>query len=155
MLLFFAKIRNILVVNNYLYIKNLIYMKTKKITIRLTENELKNIITESVKNIIKENSFDYEYDENGEYETKEKAKVIDALYGIINSSNKIFSDFEEVYRNAQIISTFADGNLEKAMPHVVDYCHKSTINLGQSLIFLQKFLQGYFSNEIENIKRRG
>ena len=127
-------------------------MKTKKNTIRLTENELKNIITESVKNIIKENSFDYEYDENGEYETKEKAKVIDALYGIINSSNKIFSDFEEVYRNAQIISTFADGNLEKAMPHVVDYCHKSTINLGQSLIFLQKFLQGYFSNEIENIK---
>lgn len=152
MLLFFAKIRNILVVNNYLYIKNLIYMKTKKNTIRLTENELKNIITESVKNIIKENSFDYEYDENGEYETKEKAKVIDALYGIINSSNKIFSDFEEVYRNAQIISTFTDGNLEKAMPHVVDYCHKSTINLGQSLIFLQKFLQGYFSNEIENIK---
>ena len=56
MSLFFAKIRNILVVNNYLYVKSLIYMKTKKNIVKLTENELKKIITESVKKILKEGS---------------------------------------------------------------------------------------------------
>lgn len=55
MLLFFTKIRTILVVNNYLYVKSLIYMKTKKNTIRLTENDLKRVISESVKRVLREN----------------------------------------------------------------------------------------------------
>ena len=48
---------------------------TKKNTIRLTESELKKIITESVKRILKEDFYDFDYDSD---ELSQFDRVMDA-----------------------------------------------------------------------------
>ena len=48
---------------------------SKKNTIRLTESELKNIITESVKRILKEDFYDFDYDSD---ELSQFDRVMDA-----------------------------------------------------------------------------
>lgn len=64
-------------------------MKTKKNTIRLTENELKNIITESVKNIISE--LDWKTYANAARKASEQGNDKERSYRFANAASDAFN----------------------------------------------------------------
>lgn len=94
-------------------------MKTKKNTIRLTENELKNIITESVKNILKEGKWDGDGDYTKTYEVKPGHPK---TYNVSNTTAVKYNadDLKDIYDDYMIASRKLKSALKGTLRNVAD-----------------------------------